>query len=135
MNANDYRPVPVCEIIKRGIRQECPNCGEKTLFASAFKMHTVCSKCGMNFDKEDGFYAGYLAILYGLVAFGWIFPIAFLWLFKIIGDWPAAILAFLGAALGPFFLYKISRSIWLAGYYAVLPHELPANADTEYKTR
>lgn len=132
-NVRDYSTVPVAEIVKRGLRHECPNCGERTLFASAFKMHVKCSRCGMNFDKEDGFYAGYLAILYGLVAFGWILPIALLWLFKLLGDWPAAGLAFLGAALGPLFLYKTSRSIWLSGYYAVLPHELPANAKRDTK--
>ncbi|MDX2109459.1 MAG: DUF983 domain-containing protein [Verrucomicrobiota bacterium] len=120
-------PVTRQQIMERGLHHSCPNCGAKPLFSSRFKMYVQCPKCGMNFDKEDGFYAGYLAILYGMVAFGWIAPIALLWLLGVLGNTAAIILGALGAVAGPVLLYQTARCIWMAGYYWFLPHELPAN--------
>ncbi len=118
-------------IFWRGLAHACPNCGQSGLFASAWRMHRRCPHCRMNFDKEDGFYAGYLAILYGLVAFGWILPIGVLWLLQVIGDGTAVIASLAGALLGPVFLYRTSRSLWLAGYYCFFPHELPGPLPAE----
>ncbi len=66
-------------MIKKGtklfsiLKFKCPTCHQGDFFLShpynlkkIGDLHTKCSKCGLNFSKEPGFYFGAMYVSYGL---------------------------------------------------------------------
>ncbi len=115
------------EIVRRGLRNRCPNCGEKTLFASAFRLHRECPLCGLPLERGDGAFLGSMSINYGVTIACWLLPVLVLgWTGTISGTWAIG-LALVGGTVFPIAFYRASRSWWLMLFYAFLPHELPIN--------
>jgi uncharacterized protein (DUF983 family) len=56
-------------MILKILRLKCPHCGKGSLKAGLFKTSKVCSVCGMQFEKEQGYFAGSIYPMYGLCAF------------------------------------------------------------------
>ena len=56
------------KILGRSWRLRCPRCGRSKLFAGWFRMRRKCPTCGLDFDREPGFYLGSIYINYGLTA-------------------------------------------------------------------
>ena len=71
------------DIVKRGMRCDCPNCGQAKLFRSLLKIHHRCPYRGMTLERGDGYYLGPLCINYGLVVFGYVSPFLLLALLKL----------------------------------------------------
>lgn len=117
------------QILARGLRNQCPNCGGRTLFTPgrAFALNTACPDCGLRFEREEGFYLGAMALNYGVTCLGLLVPVAALWYFGVLGGRAAALLAGGLAVAGPIALYRSSRSWQLMVYYFFLPQHLPAN--------
>ena len=115
------------DIVKRGLRCVCPNCGQAKLFRSLLKIHHRCPYCGMTLERGDGYYLGPLCINYGLVVFGYVAPFLLLGVAEIIPFNLALVLGISGATILPFTLYRLSWSLWLMIYYLCLPDELHAN--------
>ena len=115
------------DIVQRGLRCDCPNCGQARLFRSLLKIHHRCPYCGMTLERGDGYYLGPLCINYGLVVFGYVAPFLLLGVAEIIPFNLALVLGISGATILPFTLYRLSWSLWLMIYYLCLPHELHAN--------
>lgn len=118
------------EILARGLRCECPNCGARSLFERGrrFTARTECGACGTRLERGDGFFLGAVTINYGVTVLGVLLPM-------LIGGWKGwwpwslAIGAMaVAAVIVPVLLYRASRSWWLMVYFLVLPHQLPANA-------
>lgn len=121
-------PVPRSLIIKRGLMQACPNCGSRSLFLGRFRLRYRCPGCGLKLSRSDGFFLGAMVWNYGLTVFGAL-PVVLLcaWLFH----FPKALTVGLCVGVGlimPILIYRFAWGLWLASYYFVLPHELPANA-------
>lgn len=115
------------EIVKRGLRNRCPNCGKKTLFASAFRLHRACPNCGIPLERGDGAFLGSMSINYGVTIGLWLVPALILgWTGAIPGAWAIA-MAIFGGAVFPVLFYRSSRSWWFMLFYFFLPHELPIN--------
>ena len=115
------------DIVQRGLRCDCPNCGQARLFRSLLKIHHRCPYCGMTLERGDGYYLGPLCINYGLVVFGYVAPFLLLGVAEIIPFNLALVLGISGATILPFTLYRLSWSLWLMIYYLCLPDELHAN--------
>lgn len=58
----------------RGLTLGCPRCGCRKTHTKYFSIRTNCPKCGLKFEKEQGYWTGSLAINMivtgGLVAIG-----------------------------------------------------------------
>ncbi len=115
------------QILERGLTQKCPNCGEKSIFETTFKLHENCPNCSLAFERGEGFFLGSMSINYSFTIIFCLIPVALLWYFKIISGLFAAIFALIGALFFPVIFYRCSRSLWLMFYFLVLPHELPLN--------
>jgi uncharacterized protein (DUF983 family) len=60
----------------RGLRKRCPRCGERRIFEGWFSLRTLCPRCSLRFEEEEGGFLGAMTINYA-VAFGvWIVVLA-----------------------------------------------------------
>ena len=115
------------QILLRGTRGLCPNCGRAKLFRSGLRIHHRCPHCGMTLERGDGYYLGPLCINYGFVAIGVVAPVLLLGVLGWISLQIALVLALVGGLLLPVLFYRTSWSLWLMLYYFCLPEELHAN--------
>jgi uncharacterized protein DUF983 len=117
------------QVVSRGLRNRCPNCGGATLFrdGSLFEVNKACSGCGLQFERDEGFFIGSMSLNYG-VTLVLLFPLALLVYRGVIGTTAAVVLAGAGALGLPILFYRSSRSWWLMQYYLLFPHHLPANS-------
>lgn len=128
----DKLVVTKSEILRRGLRNRCPNCGGKTLFARGLTMNERCSQCGMMFERGEGFFLGSMSINYIVTLFVYLLPVLILFLLGILSVRTATVLGIVGAILFPILVYRSSRSWWLMAYFYFLPHELPANRKNSF---
>jgi uncharacterized protein (DUF983 family) len=122
-------PVTQRQIISRGFKNCCPNCGGKTLFqpGKAFALNRKCPECGLKLDRGDGFFLGPFVISYTVTVAVFIVPVILLSIFGIIGARMAIALGGVCALAIPLLLYRTSWSWWLMGYFYFLPKKLPNN--------
>lgn len=69
-------PPSPAKMLLRGIVQHCPNCGSGGLFRRWLTMRDRCPRCGLRFEREEGFFLGAYVVNFGLVLFllaVWIF--------------------------------------------------------------
>lgn len=122
-----FPKVTPSQVLQRGLKCQCPNCGKAKLSKSILKIEQNCPECGMLIKRSDGFYLGPLCLNYGFVSFAFIMPILILGF----SDWISlrvAIALVLSCAVAlPISLYRFSWSCWLTIYYLCLPEELHAN--------
>jgi endogenous inhibitor of DNA gyrase (YacG/DUF329 family) len=116
------------DILSRGLRQRCPNCGRASLFERRFEVRRNCPRCGFSFERGEGFFLGSMSINYGVTVFVFLAPILVLYLTGILSGVVASVAAGVGAVVFPVLFYRSSRSWWLMAYFFFLPHHLPANA-------
>jgi uncharacterized protein (DUF983 family) len=117
------------QIVARGLMNACPNCGARALFSSGtlFQLNKKCPRCGLRFERDEGFFLGSMSLNYGITIFVFLVPVLLLYLAGILSGVVAAVLAGTGAILFPILFYRSSRSWWLMSYYLFLPQHLPAN--------
>ncbi len=116
------------QVVTRGLLHRCPNCGGNTLFGRWLRMNRTCTRCGLKFEREDGFFLGALVFDYTLIAVLTLFPVLILVFTGVLSMWTALIIAVLAALLGAFLFYPTSKSLWLMTYYFFVIGDLPANA-------
>ena len=51
-------------MIGNGLRLRCPRCGVGPLYARPFRMHANCRQCGLQFEREQGYFVGAIYINY-----------------------------------------------------------------------
>ncbi len=117
------------QILARGLRNQCPNCGAPALFQTArrFRINERCPPCGLKFDRGDGFFLGPFVLNYSVTVFGFVGPVILLYFFRVIGPWPTLIAAAIGVLVLPALLYRASWSWWLMIYFYFLPEKLTNN--------
>lgn len=96
------------------MRLRCPVCGRGKLFSGWFRMRPACPACGLDFQREPGFYLGSIYFNYGLTTV--ISMAAFFGLFLAYDISPQRMLwplvAFCTAF--PLWFFRYARSLWLA---------------------
>ena len=117
------------QIVSRGLRNRCPNCGGPGLFKknTLFTLNPECPFCGLQLERDEGFYLGSMSLNYGVTVVVFLLPILILYLAGILGGLAAALLAGIAAVAAPLAFYRSSRSWWLMSYYYFLPGHLPFN--------
>ena len=68
------------QILARGAKGRCPNCGEASLFAHGLTLHKACPKCGLEFERGEGFFLGSMSINYGVTIIAYLVPVLILYL-------------------------------------------------------
>ena len=117
------------QIVMRGLRNQCPNCSAPTLFPPhlSIKINQRCAKCGLKFDRGEGFFLGPFVINYTLTVAVFVVPVILLNARRVIGTTATVTAAALGATLIPLLLYRRSWGWWLMAYFYFLPQKLPSN--------
>jgi uncharacterized protein (DUF983 family) len=107
-----------------GSTKRCARCGSGHLFKRWFTMVDDCPRCGLHFEREQGYWAGALAINIGIA--GAVFVLAFAVGLALTA--PAIPVAPLLAVIVPLmivvptFAYPFSKTIWVAVDRALLQH-------------
>jgi uncharacterized protein (DUF983 family) len=100
----------------RGFTLRCARCGSGHLFEHYFTMVPDCPRCALHFEREQGYWAGALAI--NIMVTGSVFAVLFVALLvATIPDIPVApILAVLVpvAVILPIVNYPFSKTVWVA---------------------
>jgi predicted RNA-binding Zn-ribbon protein involved in translation (DUF1610 family) len=119
------------QLVSRGLRNRCPNCGGATLFreGTLFEVNKGCPKCGLRFERDEGFFIGSMSLNYGVTLVCFLTPVMLLAYKGVIGTTAAVVLAGVGAVGFPMLFYRSSRSWWLMQYYVLFPLHLPANKE------
>jgi len=117
------------QIVARGLKNCCPNCGHRTLFqpGTRITLNHECPDCGLKLDRGDGFFLGPLVINYTVTVGLFIVPVILLSISGVIGSTAAIALSGAFALVIPLLLYRTSWSWWLMTYFYFLPEKLPAN--------
>lgn len=117
-------------ILARGLTLRCPNCGGRTLLARWLRVHDTCRRCGLRFEREEGFFLGAIVINYTVTAVLLLVPLIVAVYRQQIAVGPALLLAAVWSVVFPALFFGYSKSLWLMTYYVFLPHHLPANEPT-----
>lgn len=116
------------QVINRGLRHRCPNCGEKTLFPPrSLRIHRRCANCRTGFDRGDGFFLGPWVLNYTVAVFLFVLPAIVAGVLGTISWTVSLVLAGLGCTILPVLLYRSTWSWWLMLFFLFLPLSLPAN--------
>jgi len=121
------RPVPPAtkiRILGWGFTKRCPRCGAGHLFHRWFTIVDNCPRCGLHFEREEGYWAGALAINIGLTAA--VFALVFIVGIALTApDVPVVeMLAVLVPLMiiVPIVYYPFSKTVWIAVDRALLQH-------------
>lgn len=118
-------------ILGRGFAKRCPKCGGGRLFRRWFHMVDHCPRCGLRFEREEGFFLGtyfvnicatQLALMaYLAVVFAITLPDP---------NYAATLLGALAVAVAtPLAAYPVSRTIWAGVHLAMSPLEPQEEAE------
>lgn len=102
-------------MISRALRRRCPRCGDKT-FDSFFGMKDYCRRCGLEFEREEGYWVGAMIIntTVTFATFAIVFGGAIVLTWPDV-PWVWVLLATVAANLViPIWFYPISKSLWNA---------------------
>ena len=123
-------------MLRRGFTRRCARCGSGKLFRHWFHMVEDCPRCGLHFEREQGYFAGALAI--NLVLVGGVFAVVFITILVLtIPDLPIALTLAVCipiVAIGPIIAYPFSKTIWVAVDRAFL-QQLDVNEVRDEQTR
>ncbi len=120
-------------MLGRALRRRCPRCGDPC-FQTWFQMKEHCDRCGLQFEREPGYWVGAVIINTTLI-FG-TFLLTFGGL--VIATWPdvnwGLVLGVTIAVNGivPVVFYPLSKTVWMAmelSWHPLEPAEIDAAAD------
>jgi uncharacterized protein (DUF983 family) len=99
-----------------GMTLRCARCGSGHLFRRYFSMVPDCPRCGLHFEREQGYWTGALA--FNMIATGGLFTIIFVTVLALtLPNIPVVpVLAFVLPImlLGPIVFFPFSKTIWVA---------------------
>ena len=110
------------KLFLRGALKHCPRCGSGHLFRRYFTMKEDCPRCGLHFEREQGYWVGALAVNIAIVMA--IFIVTFVVIMVLtVPDIPVGTsLAILVPIMlfGPIVFYPFSKTLWMAIDYGFL---------------
>lgn len=110
-------------LLARGFRRQCPRCGAGGLFPSLLKIHDPCPRCGLVFEREEGYWLG--AMIMAFAAIEILFGASFV--ATMVLTWPDVpwnLLLVVGlsvTAVLPFLISPWTRTVWMAVDRAFMP--------------
>jgi uncharacterized protein (DUF983 family) len=114
-------------MLKRGLARHCPNCGSGKLFRGWFKMAERCPRCGIKFEREEGFFLGAFLINFA-IGEGLIAVLLFGYVILLSANAHVSVPGFIAAGIGlsvaaTMFFYPFSKTVWSALDLAMHPLE------------
>jgi uncharacterized protein (DUF983 family) len=119
------------DIIARGLLCCCPNCGQRGLLASWFRLGKACRSCGMDLARSAGIYSGTTSIGYVAAILFVIIPIIFLVALKVLSVKAGVLLGIFGTFGFIVLIYPLMLCWMVMAYHVALPGELPVNGGRE----
>jgi len=100
----------------RGLRKRCPRCGERRIFESWFHLRSLCPRCSLRFEEEEGGFLGAMTINYTIAFAVWIAALGVVLAFTVPDVPIPGLLVMSVVVLGvvPFWFYPRSKTIWAA---------------------
>lgn len=102
-------------MISRALGRKCPRCGDSA-YKTFFGMRAHCSRCGLEFEREEGYWVGAMIInttvtfATFLVVFGG--SIVLTWPDV---PWPAVLVVTIAVnVVIPVWFYPVSKTLWMA---------------------
>ncbi len=119
-------------MLARGAVKHCPRCGRGELFRRWFSMVPDCPRCGLHYEREQGYWVGAIAV--NTIIVGGVFAIVLVVSMALtVPDipWVALLVAVIPLMLiGPLIVYPFSKTLWVAVDLAFLqPLGVAAGAD------
>lgn len=102
------------------VRLRCPRCADGRIFARLFGMNRVCPVCGLEFEREQGYFVGAMYFGYAL-SIATVLPVVVAMVllgYAAASIYVAACLVL--AVLSPF-LFRYSRVLWIHLDYVIDP--------------
>jgi uncharacterized protein (DUF983 family) len=114
-------------MLKRGMLRRCPNCGAGGLFRRWFRMAERCPRCGIKFEREEGFFLGGFLINFA-IGEGLIAVLLFGYVILLSANANVSVPLFIAAGIAmslaaTLFFYPFSKTIWSAIDLATHPLE------------
>ena len=94
------------------IRLRCPRCAAGPIFARLLRMNPRCPACGLEFEREQGYFVGAMYFSYAL-ALAEVLPLIVAMLLLGFGAAPIYIACCLVLVVSAPFLFRYSRVIWI----------------------
>ncbi len=120
----------------RGATKRCARCGSGKLFRRWFTMVPDCSRCGLHFEREAGYFSGALAV--NMIVTGGIFAVVFVTMLVLtmpeIPVGPMLAVTVPIVIIVPIVGYPFSKTLWVALDRAFL-QKLDANERPDEQLR
>jgi uncharacterized protein (DUF983 family) len=115
MTAVQHLPtrISVIGMLRRALALRCPRCGDGALFSGWFAMHESCARCGLRFEREQGYFVGAIYVNYAVTAVVCLGGVVALDVAFGLPLWAQLVIACSLAALVPVIFFRYSRSFWL----------------------
>lgn len=130
----DPYPLPgAVRMLLRGLFRRCPRCGAGRLFEGWLTMKPTCPRCGLRFEREEGFFLGAFVVNFGVMLLTMAAFIAGAVALTLPDPDPVK-LAIGGIAVGvivPISFYPMSRTFWSAIDLIMKPLEPAEIAEAE----
>ena len=103
-------------MLLRGLVRHCPRCGGGKLFTGWLSMKPRCPRCGMCFEREEGFFLGAYVVNFGvmIIAMAAFIGIGVALTLPDPDPLKLALGGILVAIVVPIFFYPMSRTFWSA---------------------
>ena len=115
----------------RGLVRHCPHCGSGHLFEGWFRLRERCPRCGMRFERQEGFMLGSMTIntIVTFVSVAVVVAGAMIATWPDVPMWPVMGLGAVAAIAIPALVFPFSVTIWAAAELAMRPLEPDELAD------
>jgi uncharacterized protein (DUF983 family) len=120
------------KILFRGLRLRCPDCGQASLYESFFKMKRHCSRCGLIFEREQGYFIGALYINVIVTESLLLFLFILYYTIRPVSEDALYVVLFSLALILPLIFFRHSRSLWLAVDHIIEPNSNRVEPEDEY---
>jgi uncharacterized protein (DUF983 family) len=113
-------------LFSRALVLRCPNCGGRPIFRSWFQLVTHCPRCGLKFEREEGFFLGGMVVNLFIGEFIPIVGAAVTWyLTRPTPPWQLIQYGWIASAIVlPLLFFPLSRTLWLAFDLTFRPAEI-----------
>jgi uncharacterized protein (DUF983 family) len=117
-----------------GLRKRCPVCAERDVFERFFTIRERCPSCGLEFEREEGYWLGAMVVAMALViiAFSLVFlgGIALTWPDP---PWTWLLVATVAVNLVvPVVLYPWCMTVWMGIHHAFVTSNRDQDAEPRY---
>ena len=112
---------PIERILGRALRLQCPRCGATPLFRGWFLMRPACERCGLRFERAQGYFIGAIYVNYAVTVAVVIGGFLLLWRYTGISTTTQFLIWIPVTIVLPLMVFPYSRSLWLALEHLINP--------------